>query len=172
MNQKTGFGTYIHSNENMTYTGAFKNSLRCGFGRLESDGFIYVGAWKNDTRNGLGYQTNKEGGSYFGYWKDDVRVGLGIETGGAYEYRGEWEDDQPNGKAIVKIKDKGVRGAIFSKGNLDRYIEMGELKEISLKLEKINFEQFLKLAKEKLVEIEDYIEQRKQGLKKRFQQTN
>lgn len=67
--------------------------MRQGFGRLESDSFIYVGAWQNDQRNGLGYQTNKEGGSYFGYWKDDLRSGLGIEIGGAYEYKGEWEDD-------------------------------------------------------------------------------
>jgi len=93
VNLKNGLGIYVHSDDNMTYTGAFENSMRSGFGRLESESFIYVGAWQNDQRNGLGYQTNKEGGSYFGYWKDDLRVGLGIEIGGAYEYKGEWEDD-------------------------------------------------------------------------------
>lgn len=171
-NMKSGLGIYIHSDDNMTYTGAFEQSMRQGFGRLESDSFIYVGAWQNDQRNGLGYQTNKEGGSYFGYWKDDLRSGLGIEIGGAYEYKGEWEDDQPNGRAIVKIKSKGMRGAFFANGNLESYTELETLEDLAKQIEKLNFEKYFSKAKDKLSEIEDYIEERKQTLKKNFQKVN
>ena len=167
-NSKSGLGLYLHFNEKMTYTGAFTASMRSGFGRLESEQFIYVGGWSENLRNGLGYQTNKDGGSYFGYWKDDLRQGLGIEIGSGYEYKGEWVKDQPDGLAIIKIKNKGIKGAIFKNGNLEKYVDIEELQPLVEKLNKLNFDKYFSMAKEKLGDIDEYIESRKQNVVRQF----
>lgn len=54
-----------------------------------------------------------------------------------------------------------MRGAFFANGNLESYTELETLEDLAKQIEKLNFEKYFSKAKDKLSEIEDYIEERK-----------
>ena len=61
---------------------------------------------------------------------------------------------------------------MFSNGNLQSYTELESLEGLAKEMDKLNFEKYFSKAKQKLSEIEDYIEERKSALKSSFQQMN
>lgn len=101
---RTGICRYLYSESGFSYVGEFLNGLRSGFGNLKGPKLSYIGEFKHNKRHGIGYQTLGNSRAYFGQFKQDVRHGIGIEISYSddIQYRGEWEDDKPNGLGVLR----------------------------------------------------------------------
>ena len=166
-----GIGKYDHKQERVLYTGEFLNNRRSGFGRLESKSFIYVGDWRDNKRNGLGYQvTISDNTSYFGMFDSDQRSGIGVSITSKLEYQGEFRDDKPHGRALIKVKGKETKAAIFQDGKLVNYIDAASVEDIQRTIESMDFDQHVAKSKVKLDKIENFIGDEKLYVSQKFAQ--
>ena len=152
LGKKDGIGEYDYKQENMTYSGEYKNDLREGHGKLASkDGtYYYVGDWKNNKMEGNGMLYSSKLGKYNGQFHKDYFEGKGslvdlekneyqgmfhkglkkgkgeLKLNNGNVYTGEFKNDKYNGKGVLKD----------SKGNI---LQEGEFKDgILLKIKKIS----------------------------------
>ena len=159
LGKKNGTGEYDYKQENMTFSGEYKNDLREGHGRLESkDGsYFYVGEWVNNRMEGKGIMYSSKLGKYTGQFHKDYFEGNGnfidLEKN-TYEgmfhkglkkgkgklvlnngnvYTGEFKHDKYNGKGVLKDH----LGNILQEGEFKDGILVKPKKYSSFKEEKI-----------------------------------
>ena len=128
LGKKNGIGEYDYKQENMTFSGEYKNDLREGHGKLSSkDGsYFYVGDWMNNRMEGNGILYSSKLGKYTGQFHKDYFEGKGnfvdleknIYEGMFHKgfkkgkgelilnngnvYTGEFKNDKFNGKGVLK----------------------------------------------------------------------
>lgn len=156
-NERTGIGRYLYKSSGYQYVGQFSEGQRVGFGKLEGESLVYIGGWRSNKRDGLGYQRLSDGRTYFGYWKNDKREGMGYEYGDKIEFKGEWYDDKPHGRGMVKISSSKAKQATFKQGVLldKRSID---LKTFDDHLSNLDLQNFFTLGEKRLIAYEKYID--------------
>lgn len=162
-NERTGVGRYLYKQNGYYYIGEFDEGKRSGFGKLEGENMLYIGGWRNNKRDGLGYQRLSSGRAYFGYWRGDKRQGLGYEYSDSVEYKGEWDNDKPHGRGVIKLKKSGTQAAVFEKGILTETLKKG-VKTILSSFQDLNINNFFQSAEMKVFNFERYIEENREIL--------
>ena len=118
----------IKFNNGQIYKGSWNiKNQRHGFGiNISPDGLIYKGLWNNDKIGNYGLFLEKTGNYVKGELKDGKLEGKGeMEIKGKFKYIGDFKNDKPNGKGILKDDEKGfeyngeiVNGIKEGKGSL------------------------------------------------------
>lgn len=166
-NKKNGLGLYLHKLENATYVGYFSEGTRHGLGRLDTSKSVYVGEWQHSKRHGIGYSFYHSKKVYFGNFRNDQKQGIGIEINEDFEYKGEFYQGKAHGKGLL-IKNNTTQACIFHEGNINRFINSNELKEILESLEKLDMNTFLEESKQSLSRISSIIQNKRDALTKRY----
>ena len=97
-----GQGTYIYDSGLSKFEGRWKNNQKY-HGTLTTPSETYVGYFQNDVYNGYGTITyNKDTKeTYTGYFKAGKRHGFGESENKDFSYKGEWQDDNQNGRGYL-----------------------------------------------------------------------
>jgi len=102
---------------NSIYNGSFENGLAHGRGRyVYADGSVYEGQFSKGMLSGFGKLTDSSDGVYEGEFKDDRITGNGRWITTAFEYQGELEASQFNGRGKVDYPDGSSYVGAFSLG--------------------------------------------------------
>lgn len=106
------------------YKGQYEKGVKCGFGRLFSDGkFVYSGMFQDDKPNGNGVEYKNDTIVYKGTLKKGYRDGMGIEyREGLKIYEGEWSKGKRDGEG----KEYNKRGLIVYVGEWENGYYDGE----------------------------------------------
>lgn len=107
-NKFDGYGKQYINNQ-LSYTGQFKNGLREGYGIEHFDNnIIYEGEYKNDKKNGIGKHISKYRDIYYeGEFKNDKKYGIGkYISKDADIYEGEFRNNMKHGYGIYISKNR------------------------------------------------------------------
>lgn len=85
----------------------------------------------------------------------DARNGIGLSISSSLEYQGEFKDDKPHGRALLKVKGKETKAAVFQEGKLVNYIELASVRDIEAIVHEMNFNLHVTNAKGRLDQIEN-----------------
>lgn len=100
--KRNGEGVIVYKNGDQ-YEGEWINDKRHGEGTIYySDGRRYKGNWVEDKIQGEGGMMYPDGSTYVGTWADGKRQGEGVlfDRNRREVYRGNWDNDEPNGANI------------------------------------------------------------------------
>lgn len=139
-------------------TGEVEKGVPHGFGHLQwPGGAYYVGFWNRGARDGLGYQKTSDGRVYFGYWSNDKRHGLGYAFDPLTEFKGNFAEGLPHGKAVVRLGGKTPLSVIFSKGELQSIINEPAVTTMKL-FDSLKYDDFELEASARLNNLEEYLD--------------
>ena len=112
---RDGEGDVFDSNDELLFSGHWKNGKRDGEGMCYRNGVLYYkGNWSDNKPNGKGRLVDENGDTIFeGSWKNgygDLGKGIwlsyedgkkcGLYKNGNRKYEGEWKDGKPNGRGV------------------------------------------------------------------------
>jgi hypothetical protein len=165
---KKGMGKIVDNTKNTIYVGEIgEDSLPSGFGQIQTPTIYYIGYWVKGQKQGVGYMKQINGRVYFGYWRQDKREGKGYLFDEKLEYKGYFENDLPHGSGIVKIENSNPVCAEFRAGNLVRTTNES-VADMMRNFDELDFAGFESKSLERLNQIMDYIDQKREWCLSRF----
>jgi hypothetical protein len=119
--KKSGFGVRSYVGSALAYVGDYQNDIKAGQGKLfdfKKNKIVFTGEWARDKRNGYG-ELEKDNAFYKGNYVEDQMDGKGKqlwENGDSYE--GDFKNDLKNGRGLMKHANGDVYEGQFVNGKM------------------------------------------------------
>lgn len=92
---------------------------------------------------------------------------MGYEYGDKIEYKGEWEEDKPHGRGVVKLQSHKAKIAIFKRGVL-KDKKSTDMNTFDKHLENLDMDGFFAQSEKRLIAYEKYIDDSRDYLERDY----